>query len=172
MHHFIQRRSDQSTQTYYVHLLFHCFLHDGFGRNHDSQVDDFIIVAGHDYRHDVLADIMHIPLDRSQENLSRLLHTFFPTGFQIRLQDGNGLLHGTGRLYHLRQEHLTGTEQLAHLVHTIHQRTFDDVHHLRVLGQRFLQIGFQVVSQSLHQSILQAFFYRSSAPGFLAHRLV
>jgi hypothetical protein len=40
-----------------------------------------------------------------------------------------------GRLHHLGQKHLALSEELSHLVHAGHERTFDDVHGMGILLQ-------------------------------------
>ena len=41
------------------------------------------------------------------------------------------LLHHAGRFDHLRQEHFALTEQIAHHIHTGHQRAFNDLQRAR-----------------------------------------
>ena len=36
-----------------------------------------------------------------------------------------GFLHDAGRFDDLRQEHLSGTEEVSHHVHAVHERTLD-----------------------------------------------
>ena len=80
------------------------------------------------------------------------------------LQNGYGLLHGTGGLDHLRQEHLASAEELAHVVHTGHQRAFDNGYGLIVLLQGLVEVFLQVVSDALDQGILQALLHAALAP--------
>ena len=171
MHHFVQGRSDQTTQTNDIHFFFNGFLNNGFRRYHYSQINDFIVVASHHHRHDILSNVVDITLYRSQQNLTCFLSTFFATGFYKRLQDGNGFLHGTGGLHHLRQEHLTGTKQLAYLIHTGHQWPLNDIHHTRILLHGFFQIGIQILTQAFDQCILQALFYGCLSPCLLLRSL-
>ena len=171
MHHFVQRRSNQTTQTYDIHFFFNGFLNNGFRRYHYSQINDFIVIASHHYRYDILSNVVDITLYRSQQNFSSLLSTFFATGFYKRLQNGNSFLHGTGSLHHLRQEHFTGTKQFAYLIHTSHQWTFNDIHHTRILFHGFFQIGIQIVTQAFDQCILQSCFHRSISPCLLLRGL-
>ena len=80
------------------------------------------------------------------------------------LQDGYGLLHGTGCLDHLGQEHLASAEELAHVVHTGHQRAFNNGYGFVVLLQGLVEVFLQVVSDSLDQGILQALLHAALAP--------
>ena len=44
---------------------------ENFGRrNHDAKIDDLVIVAGQDHADDVLADVMHVALDRRHQDFA------------------------------------------------------------------------------------------------------
>ena len=62
-----------------------------------------------------------------------------------------GLLHHPGALDHLWQEHLSRSEQIAYLIHAIHQRTINQVHRKREHRSRLSQIGFNELVNTLYQ---------------------
>ena len=168
MHHLFQRRRDQAGQANQIRLFFDRCLYNDFGRNHHTQVDHLIIVAGQHDRYDVLSDIVHVALHGCKDYLS----CFCRTGSRFlrldsRLQDGDSLFHGTGGLYHLRQEHFTGTEQFADFIHAAHQRTVDDIYGTRIFFQGFRQVFFQMVADPFYQGIFETLLQRLFPPGFL-----
>ena len=107
---------------------------------------------------------MHISLYGRHQNLSGRSTSTLLLCFDMRLEDGNGSLHGSCRLHHLRQEHLALTEELTHQVHTIHQRSLDDVHGMRILLQCLVYIRLQELSDTLLQGILQSFLHLLLTP--------
>ena len=141
-------------------------LHNQLGRCHHTQVLNLETVAGHHHAHNILSDIVHITLHGSHQHLSGR-RTFHLLRLNKRLQNAHGLLHRAGRLDHLRQEHLSGTEQIAHRVHTGHQRSFNDIHRMLVTGAGLIQIFLQIVSDTFNQGILQALLYGCFTPQIL-----
>ena len=99
---------------------------------------------------------MDVALDGSQENLSCLAGLSAFSRIDVGLQDTDGLLHGARGLHHLRQEHLSLAEELAHAVHACHQRPLNDVDGSRILGQCFLQVGLQVVADAFDEGVREA----------------
>jgi hypothetical protein len=69
------------------------------------------------------------------------------------------LLHHACALHHLRQEHLAGAEQLAHLVHAGHQRAFDHVQRAAALRRDLLPadlgVGHDELVDAVHQRVSQ-----------------
>ena len=63
-----------------------------------------------------------------------MLALFF---FDVRNQDGNRLFHHAGAFDYLRQEHLARTKQVAHDIHTIHQRAFNDLNRSAASAHNF-----------------------------------
>ena len=55
------------------------------------------------------------------------------------------------------KEHAAFTEELAYVLHTSHQGAFDDGYGRGVLGESFLQIGFEGVTASLDEGLLETF---------------
>ncbi len=89
----------------------------------DAEVDHLVAVVGQDDVDQVLADVVHVALDRGQDDralaaLVRLLH--------VGLEEGDGRLHRLGRLEHEGQLHLAGGEALAHHLHALEQDVVDD----------------------------------------------
>ena len=110
MHHFFQRRSNQSAQSYDVHLFTDSRFYNLLGRHHYTQVYNFIVVARHNHRHNVLSDVVHITLHRSYQYLSGTAGTFFLFCLNIRLKNGYRLFHGSRGFHYLRQEHFSRTK--------------------------------------------------------------
>ena len=104
---------------------------------------------------------MDVALHRCQQYLASLLTLgVAPLLFYIWLQNGHGLLHGACRLHHLWQKHLASAKELADLIHTRHQGSFDDADGLGIFLQGFLQVLLQVVTHPFYQCLLQALVYR------------
>ena len=125
MHHFIKRRGNQPGQTDDVALLFLGYLQDLLCRHHHAQIDDVIAVTTQNHADNVLADVMHVALDRGHEDFA--LGFGFIAFFQLdeRDQVGHGLFHHARGFNHLWQEHFSRAKQIADNVHAGHQRTFD-----------------------------------------------
>ena len=107
---------------------------------------------------------MHISLHGRHQNLSGRSTSTLLLCFDMRLEDGNGSLHGSCRLHHLRQEHFALSEEFTYQVHTIHQRSFDDVHGMRILLQCLIYIRLQELGNTLLQGILQSFLHSLLTP--------
>ena len=89
-------------------------LEDGVHGLLDAEVDDGVAVVAQDDVDEVLADVVHVALDRGEHDRALaavvgLLH--------VRLEVGDGGLHHLGGLQHERQLHLTRPEQLADGLH-------------------------------------------------------
>ena len=107
---------------------------------------------------------MHIALDGGEQHLPRLLRFLRTTCLDERLQDAHGLLHRSCRLHHLGQEHLAAAEELAHGVHRIHQRSLDNLHRVVVLLGGFVKVRLQIVSDALHERVLQSLLKGAASP--------
>ena len=55
LNHLVEARCDKARQTHHVGLVVYHGLHNLFGRNHHPEVDNFVVVARHHHRDDVLA---------------------------------------------------------------------------------------------------------------------
>src|SRR5690606_734964 len=122
---------DQTRQADDIDLLFASDLENLFGRYHHAQVDHFVVVASEHDAHDVLSNIVNVPLDGREQDLATRTFIGPALGRLFRFHEGeqvsHGLLHDTSRLDDLRQEHLAGTEQITDDRHAVHQRPFDDL---------------------------------------------
>ena len=106
VHHFVQRRGDQTAQADDIHVLFFCGLQDLVAGHHNAHVDDLVVVALQHHAYDVLADIVHITLDRCHQDLAFGFLFLGLLCFDVRDQVRDRLLHYPGTLDHLGQEHL------------------------------------------------------------------
>ena len=167
MYHFIQRRSDKATQPNHVYLFLYGPLHNRFSGNHYSQVNYLISVASHYYGNNIFPNVVHITFHRSKQHLAGRGSPFLLFRFNDRLKNSHRFLHSTCRFHHLRKKHLTRTEQIANMVHSGHQRTFNDIHSFRINFQSFSEVFFQIISDAFCQSILQTFLYGIFTPGKL-----
>eukprot|EP00754_Rhynchopus_humris_P019685 Rhum_TRINITY_DN14653_c10_g1::Rhum_TRINITY_DN14653_c10_g1_i1::g.106929::m.106929 len=172
-HHLVERRGDQPGESDDVRLLLLDGGHDGRQWDHDSEVDDLVVVAAQHNTDDVLADVVHVALHRRQHDLA-LRRCVVAASRLLRLHERNqmrhSLLHDTGALDHLRQEHLSGSEQVAHDAHARHEGTFDDVQRLRVtllVEAAFLRVLHDVRHNALHESVLQTLLAVQQTPRVL-----
>ena len=125
--HLFQRRRDQTRQADHVGAFDLGTREDLVARDHHAHVDHIEVVALEHDRDDVLADVVDVALDGRDHDFPagpKIAGSRF-FGLDIGHQMGDRLLHHTGRLDHLRQEHLAGTEEIAHDIHAVHQRAFD-----------------------------------------------
>ncbi len=162
IHHLLETGCNQSAQADDIHLLLLRLAHDLLSRHHHTHVDDLVIVARHHHTHDVLADIVYIALHSGQQHLSGTLAAFGLLGLDVGLQNLYGLLHGTSGFHHLGQEHLALAKQRANGIHASHQRTFDDIHSVRIFFKCLLQVGFQSVGNAFHQSLFESLLKRQT----------
>ena len=138
-------------------------------RNHDAEIDDLVIVALEHDADDVLADVVHVALDRRHHDPPRwlalgeakLLLLLLHEGHEI----GDRLLHHAGGFHHLRQEHLACAEQIADHVHAGHQRALDDMQRALGLGPRFLGVSVDIGADAMHERMDQPLLDRLLAPG-------
>ena len=109
---------------------------DRLRRSHDAQIDHLVAVAPQHNADDVLADVVHVALDRGHHDPALRLPRPFslalapalgfpPFRFNIRLQPRHRLPHHPRALDHLRQKHLPRAEQVPDDVHAVHQRPLD-----------------------------------------------
>ena len=81
---------------------------------------------------------------------------------------GDGPLHHARALDYLGEEHLAGTEQVAHLVHAVHQWPFDDLDRSRGGQPRFLGVLDDVPVDAVDQRVAKPFFHGRLPPLVLA----
>jgi hypothetical protein len=164
--HFFERRGDQAGQADDVHAMLERGFQDVVAGDHDAEVDDVVAVAAEHDADDVLADVVHVALDRRHQDLALAAQPgagFFR--FDVGQQMGDRLLHDAGRFDHLRQEHLAGAEQVADVVHAVHQRAFDDGERRLAfalqLGAHFLGVGHDEIGDALDQRVFEALLDRA-----------
>ena len=73
MRHLVERRRDEAGEADDVDALGLRGLEDLRRRHHDAEVDDLVVVAGEDDADDVLADVVHVALDRRHQDLAGAL---------------------------------------------------------------------------------------------------
>jgi hypothetical protein len=135
--------------------------------HHHAHVDDLEVVALQHHGDDVLADVVHVALDRGDDDLALALHVAagirisLLLGLDVGQQVGHRLLHHARRLDHLRQEHLARAEQVADDVHARHQRAFDHVQR-PAAAARWLPGFFGVGSMKSVMPCTSAWLRRSS----------
>ena len=124
--HLLQRRSDQPGEPDQVDLFAPGGLQNPGARHHDTEVEHLVVVTLENHADDVLADVVHIALDRGEQHpafgLRRGTRLFrFEKGHQV----GDCFFHDPGALDHLRQKHLAAAEEIAHHIHPVHEGAFD-----------------------------------------------
>ena len=164
MGHLFQRRCDQAGQADDVGILLLGGVEDGLGVHHHPQVDDFEIIALEHHTDDVLADVVHVALDRGHDDLAGGAGISGLLRFDIGNQIGHRLFHHPRRLHHLGQEHLAVAEQVAHHVHTVHQRPLDHLNRAGELLARLLGVLGDVGVDALDQGMFQALGHRPLTP--------
>src|SRR3990172_5693723 len=166
MSHFLQRRRDEARQADDVGILaardFQYFLR----RHHDAEVDHLVVVALEHHGDDVLADVVHVALYRGDDHLAARPQVARSglLGFDVGDEVRHGLLHDAGRLYHLGQEHLAGTEQVADDVHAFHERSLDHLDRVFGLEARLLGVLDDPGGDALHQRVRKTRVHRPPAP--------
>jgi hypothetical protein len=171
MHHLVERGRDQAGQADQVGVVLARRVEDLLRRHHHAEVDDLEVVALEHHADDVLADVVHVALDRGHDDLAERARRVagLLLGLDERLEVSDRLLHDARRLHHLRQEHLAGAKQVADHVHAVHQRAFDHAEHALATGDVFaphlLGVGLDERVDTLDQRVLEPFHRRRVAPG-------
>ena len=107
---------------------------------------------------------MHIALHGSHHHLTRLGRAARILRLNMRLEDRNSRFHRACGLDHLWQKHLSFAKESAHFVHTIHQRTLNHIHGMRIFGESLINILLQKLRDTLAQGIFQSVLHRFLAP--------
>ena len=136
-----------------------------FAGHHDAEVHDLEVVALQDDANDVLADVVHIALDRREHDPAvRAAMTVF-LFLDVRHEMADCPLHHARRFHNLRQEHLARAEQVANDIHAGHQRALDNVERpLRLLAGLFGIVDDKFVD-AVDERVLESFRYVEFAPG-------
>ena len=69
VHHLVERGRDQAGEADDVAVLVHRRVENAVGRHHHAEVDDLVVVAAEHDPDDVLADVVHVALDRGEHDL-------------------------------------------------------------------------------------------------------
>ena len=156
--HLVQRRRDQAGEPDDVGAGLRSRVQDPLPRHHDAEVDHLVVVAAEHDADDVLADVVHVPLDRGQDDRAALgrdrpgRHTL---RLHERLQVGDGALHRPRALHHLREEHLPRAEEVADDAHPGHERPLDHVQRPLVQLSRLLDVLLDVLDDPVHERMLE-----------------
>ena len=121
------------------------------------------MVAAHDDGDDVLTDVVDIAFDGRHEIASAAsLFAALPR-LDVRLQEGDGAFHGSGRFHDLRQKHLSFAEEFSDAVHALHERPFNDFSGLGEDVQCFGEVGFQELLVTPAECFFQPFLQGDEA---------
>ena len=125
MDHLLERGSDKSAKPDHIGFFVYCSINYFVSRHHNAEVDNLVVVTGKHNTNNVLSDVVHITLDCCKEDFTGALLLFpFTFKFDIGRKNGDCLFHHPGALHHLGKEHLTRSEKIANLIHTVHQGSF------------------------------------------------
>ena len=168
VHHFIEARRDQAAEADDVNLMLLGRFHDFCRGDHHAHVDHLIAVAAEDDADDVLADVVDVPLHRRHQHAAAA-RLGLPRGglflLHVGEEVGHGPLHHASAFYHLRQKHLSLAEQIAHHLHSPHQRAFNDLQPRGIFLAGILDVGFNVVGQPFYQRVGEPSLHVECAPG-------
>ena len=99
--HLVERRRDQTAQADALRAPRHRLVNDAFRFDHHAQVPDFIAVAGHHDRHDVLADVVHVAFHGGDQHFPGLVGLRGRPLFEVGRQGRHGAFHHPGGLHDL-----------------------------------------------------------------------
>src|SRR5256885_1690506 len=134
-------------------------------RHHDAEVDDLEVVTLQHHADDVLADVVHVALDRGHDDAAvGALRSRVLALLDERHQVRHRALHDARALDHLRQEHLAAAEQIAHHIHAVHERAFDDLQRPLDRQPCLFRVRDDVVIDALDEGVLEALGHRQLAP--------
>ena len=172
--HFVERRRDQSAQPDDVRAPCLGLGQNLFARHHHAHVENFVIVAAQYHADDILADVVHVALDRRQQHFAlRFSAAAFALLVHERQQHRDRFFHHARALDNLRQKHFSSAEQIADDIHPRHQRTFDHQQRPHIFLPRLLHIRLDEIDDALDQRVRQSVFDGLLAPGlFLDFDLV
>ena len=161
MHHFIERGGDQPGEPDDVSAHLPGSGEDLLTGDHHPKIGNFESVAGQYDANDILAYIVHVPLDRGHHYLASGTLTGIGRLFLFHEggEPGHGLLHDPGGLDYLGQEHLSGAKEISHDRHSVHEGALDDLEWSAVLEAGLLSVSFDKLGNSLEQRMLKALLY-------------
>src|SRR5262249_60597096 len=115
---------DEAGEADDVSLLLLRRLQDFRRRHHDTEIDDVVIVALEYDADDVLADVVHVALDRRHDDLAVGAFLVQPLLFFLLLHDWHEvayrLFHDPRLLHHMRQAPASGVAPFAAPAHAFH----------------------------------------------------
>ena len=169
--HFVEGGENEAGKNDHVRLLLFRRIHDFSAGAHDPQINNGVIIALEHQSGDVFPDVVHIPVDRGNDDLPRAYRV--PRAL-FRLDGGHedayGLFHHPGAFDDLREEHPALPEKDADLLHALHEGAFDDLHRVGILFQSFLHIAFHELVLPFGEKIRDAFFQGKFPPLLLPFR--
>ena len=166
MHHFIQTWRNQTRKSNDISTPSLGFVQYFIGGNHHTDVFDFVIITSQNDTYDVFTDIVYIPFYGGHQDftLGFCIGVEGFLGFQIGLQVGYGFFHNPCTLHNLGKEHFSGAEQIAHVVHAIHQRSFNYMQGLFVFLECFFGVFVDEFGNPFDQTMTQALFNTIQSP--------
>ena len=140
--HLIQRGGNKSRQANNIDVFLFGGLQYFLGGHHNPQVNHLVVIALQHHADNIFANIVHITLNRSHQNLTIGAGRLVFFRFNIGLQIGHRLFHYPGRFHHLGQEHFARAKQVANNIHAVHQRTLNHMQGAFSLLAGFLGVLF------------------------------
>ena len=168
LHHLVEAGRDQAAEPHDVDLLGLRLRDDLRAGHHHAQVDHLVAVAAQHHAHDVLADVMHVALDGGHQHAAafyRRRALRLPLLLHVGQEMVDRPFHHASALHHLRQEHLSFAEQVAHRLHATHQRAFDDLQAGGIVLPGILDVLLHMVGHALHQGMREPFLDVEAPPG-------
>mmetsp|Transcript_36938 Transcript_36938/g.59359 ORF Transcript_36938/g.59359 Transcript_36938/m.59359 type:complete len:281 (-) Transcript_36938:1252-2094(-) len=173
VHHLVQRGGDEAREAADVSLVVDEGVDDFILRAHHADVDHLEVIAAEHDSDDVLADVVDVTLDGGDKEhacVGGLARAAVSQALLLHKRDevAHGLLHHARRLDHLRQKHLTRTEEVADDVHAIHEGALDDLQRagVRAAHAALLGVSHAELVNALDERVLQALAHSLVAPCF------
>ena len=154
--HLLEARRDQTGEADDIDLLSPGRLQDLRRRDHHPEVEHLVAVAAEDHADDVLTDVVNVAAHRGHQHPAAG-GLFLPLLLRLheRLEVFDRPLHDPRALHDLREEHLPLAKQIADDLHAAHQRPLDDLEARRILPPCLLNVGLDVVGDSLQKRMLE-----------------
>ena len=155
--HLVQGRRNQPTQADDIRLIFFGGFQNTITVHHHTEIDHLVAIATKHHTDDVLTNVVHISFHGGDHEGAGA--GIFAIGFlrlHKRREIGHGLFHDARAFYHLRQEHLAGTEKFANNFHAVHQRPFDHLQWSRSSSTSFLGVFLNKLRDAVDQRVAQA----------------
>ena len=172
VNHLVERRRDEAGEADDVAIFLAGRGENFLAGDHDAKVDNLVVVTSENDAHDVLADVVHVALDRGHEDPSLRLGIGIcgALGLHVWGQPRDGFFHHTRALHDLGQEHFSRAEEITDDLHAVHQRAFNHEESALVFGERLLRVGVHKIHDALDERVLEAFLDGALAPGEIGGR--